>query len=362
VRRDWLAALRPLCPVCLAAGRDAELALAAVAREEGGHLVEGALGCPSADCRREYPVIDGVPLLLADLRGRVAGSLLEILARDDLDETTESLLGDCAGPGSAFDATRQQLSIYGWDHWGDLDPEASTGPCTIPGSVLRLLARAVPHLLDLPPGPVLDLGCATGRTTFELAATTGRPALGVDLAFAMLRLAAGALRHGRVRYPRRRVGVVYDRRQFPVAPPARERVDFWLADALALPFPAGTFAAIVALNVLDCVADPHALLTALPRLLVPGGRAVLTTPYDWSPHVTPIEGWLGGHSQRGPGRGAGEPVLRALLTPGAHPASIEGLQLIAEEVGLPWRVRLHERSAMDYRVHLVVADRAPRRG
>jgi SAM-dependent methyltransferase len=326
-----------------------------------------------------------VPLLLADLRGWAAGNLHEILARDDLDQATESLLGDCAGPGSPYDAVRQKLSIYGWDHWGDLDPRerqkdlggeeqveggaaaGAGGACEAagdgsggegPGSALRLLERAVSFLRDLPPGPVLDLGCATGRTTCDLAALTGRVALGVDLSFAMLRLAAEALRHGRVRYPRRRVGVVYDRRDFTVAPPAAEHVDFWLADAGALPFfAAAGFAAVVALNALDCVADPHGLLATLARLLVPGGKAVLTTPYDWSPHATPIEQWLGGHSQRGPGRGAAEPVLRALLTPGAHPASIDGLAIVAEEPDLRWRVRLHNRGTMVYRVHLTAIER-----
>ena len=196
-------------------------------------------------------------------------------------------------------------------------------------------------------------------TTFELAARTGRPVVGVDLGYAMLRLAAQTLREGRVRYPRRRVGLVYDRRDFAVRFSSKENVDFWACDALALPFPPGTFAAVLGLNVLDCVQSPHDLLAALPRLLAPGGKAILSTPYDWSPNATPVEAWLGGHSQRGETAGASEPVLRALLTPGAHPASIEGLRIVAEEPSLPWRVRLHERAVMEYRVDLMVAERAP---
>jgi SAM-dependent methyltransferase len=108
--------------------------------------------------------------------------------------------------------------------------------------------------------------------------------------------------------------------------------------------------------VLDCVQSPHDLLSALPRLLAPGGKAILSTPYDWSPAATPVEAWLGGHSQRGETAGASEPVLRALLTPGAHPASLDKLRVIAEESSLPWRVRLHERAVMEYRVDLVVAE------
>jgi SAM-dependent methyltransferase len=156
--------------------------------------------------------------------------------------------------------------------------------------------------------------------------------------------------------------VVYDRRELPINFPRVEAVDFWAADAIDLPFfswtnAAGTFAAVIGLNVLDCVASPHDLLASLPRLLVPGGKAILSTPYDWSPRATPIEAWIGGHSQRGENAGASEPVLRALLTPGAHPAAIEGLRIIAEAPDLPWRVRLHERSSVEYRVDLVVVER-----
>jgi hypothetical protein len=93
--------------------------------------------------------------------------------------------------------------------------------------------------------------------------------------------------------------------------------------------------------------------------MAPGARAILATPYDWSPGATPIEGWIGGHSQRGPQGGDSANALRTLLTPGAHPASIEGLQLVAESDALPWVVRLHERSSVQYQTHLVVAERRP---
>lgn len=357
MRRRHLEALRPVCLVCrTASGGENPLFLADVRREVGDHVVEGTLRCPSSSCQREYPILDGIPLLISNLRAYVAGAIDQINAREDLDATTESLLGDCCGPGSSYDATRQHLSTYAWDHYGDLDPEEKGAPGNhCPGSVRSVLHRGLELAGEIPEGPILDLGCAVGRTTFELA-QTGRPVVGVDLGYAMLRLAARTLRQRRVRYPRRRVGLVYDRRDFVFQYLVNEKdLDFWACDALALPFPPGTFAAVVGLNVLDCVQSPHDLLAALPRLLAPGGKAILSTPYDWSPAATPVEAWLGGHSQRGETAGASEPVLRALLTPGAHPASIEGLRIVAES-SVPWRVRLHERAVMEYRVDLVVAE------
>jgi SAM-dependent methyltransferase/uncharacterized protein YbaR (Trm112 family) len=357
MRRRHFEALRPVCPVCRAA-RNAEspLALAVVLREEGGHVVEGTLRCPDPACQREYPILDGIPLLLANLRGYVAGAIDQIQARDDLTAETESLLGDCCGPASAFEVTRQHLSTYAWDHYADLDPDEAVGE-PAPGSVLHLLERSLDLAGTLPSGPILDLGCSVGRTSFALAERTGGLVLGVDLGYAMLRLAGRALREGRVVYPRRRIGLAYDRRDFAVNLPGAENVDFWACDALALPFSTGTFGTIVALNVLDCVTSPHDLLASVPRLLSDKGRAVLTTPYDWSPSATPVEAWLGGHSQRGLEAGASEPVLRALLTPGAHPASIEGLEILREDPDIPWRVRMHDRSSVEYRVHAVAVMR-----
>lgn len=356
MRSFHLDALLPVCPVCWAGGKGREnfLDIADVRREEGDFIIEGTLRCPSPFCQREYPILDGIPLLISNLRSYVAGAIDQINAREDLDAATESLLGDCCGPGSSYDATRQHLSTYAWDHYGDLDPLETGEPR--PGSLLRVLERGLELAGEIPEGPILDLGCAVGRSSFALAGKGDRLVLGADLSFSMLRLASRVLRQGRVRYPRRRVGIVYDRREFPASFPSAEKVDFWGCDAVDLPFSERTFAAVVGLNVLDCVASPHALLASLPRFLIPGGKAILSTPYDWSPGATPIEAWLGGHSQRSETAGASEPVLRALLTPGAHPASIEGLRIVAEDRDLPWRVRLHERSSVEYRVDLVVIE------
>lgn len=358
MRRRHFETLRPLCPVCLAAERESRLEIATVEEEAGGDVLEGVLRCGHDPCQHEYPVIDGIPVIVTGLREYVAANLAQIQAREDLSATLEGLIGDCCGPGSAHDATRQQLSSYAWDHYGDLDPaEEQTEPRRIrPGSAARLLDRAVELAGELPPGPRLDVGCSVGRTTFELADRGDDLVLGVDLHLAMLRLASSALRRGRVRYPRRRVGLVYDRRDIEADLPGAERVDFWACDAQALPFPAGTFAVASSLNTLDSVASPVAAVESLARVLAPGARAWIATPYDWSPGATRVEAWLGGHSQRGPEAGASEPVLRRLL---AGEAGVEtGMSVLREEPEATWTVRLHERSSVEYQAHLVVVGKA----
>jgi SAM-dependent methyltransferase len=331
------------------------LALAWSDGETGGHVVWGILGC--AACGMEYPIIDGVPFLVADLRAHLGNALHLLLARDELPAPIEGLLGDAAGPGSMLDVVRQSVSSYAWDHYGDLDPEEPPGPAK-PGAVVRCLEAGLAHLPQRAVRRVIDLGCGPGRTSFALAERTGALVLGVDLHVSLIRFAARVLRNGRVAYPRRRIGLVYDRRDFPVDLPEREKVDFWAADAAALPFPEDHADLAVGLNLLDCLGAPAQGLASIGRVLGDGASAILAMPYDWSAGATPVENWVGGHSQRGPHGGAAEPLLRMLLEGGAGSAS--GLALVAEVPDVPWHVRMHERSVMQYSSHLVVARRKPR--
>jgi SAM-dependent methyltransferase/uncharacterized protein YbaR (Trm112 family) len=330
VRRGHFEALRPVCPVCRV---DAPLAISLAVREANDDLLEGILGCTNHECLREYPVVDGVPVIVGPIRAWLGANPLQLLARTDLSPQLESLIGDVLGPGSAYDTQRQHAGIYAHDHYGS---DAS--------SALALLDR-----VNDVEGPLLDLGCSTGRTTFHLAERTKQLTLGVDLNAAMLRIASRVLREGNASYDIRRVGVVYERKEIAFASEAAPLVDFWCCDASALPFARATFGCAAALNLLDCVGAPHEFLRELARVIRANGTALMTTPYDWSAGATPVEHWLGGHSQRGANRGASEPVVRALLE--------EGFTIEREEERVPWRVRLHDRAAVDYDAHVVLARR-----
>jgi SAM-dependent methyltransferase/uncharacterized protein YbaR (Trm112 family) len=359
MRRQHFAAFAPHCPSCAAAGNAARqvLELAYVGAARGDEVLAGILLCPNPACRHEYPIIDGIPVIVPDLAPLLAERAVELLLRQDLDPVLESLVGDAIGPGTWFDVLRQTISTYAWDGWADLDPQEASSAGPRPGAARSCLARLEELADDGPPAVpterVLDLGCGAGRTSFDLAAR--HPAalvLGIDIGLALLRLAHGAA-GGQVTYARRRIGLAYDRRAFAVAPAGAERVDFWACDALALPFPRGTADLVAALNLLDCVASPLRLLAGMADLLRPGGRLLLATPYDWGAHATPPAAWIGGHSQRAADAGAGEPFLRALLREGAHVQSVAGLRLLGEETDWPWQTRLHERSTVQYASHLL---------
>ena len=355
MRRSHFQAWAPHCPVCArnTGVISPPLGLAEGACEADGEVRSGILVCGDAACRQEYPIIDGIPIIMPDLRRHLGERAIELLLRDDLPPAILSLLGDAIGPDTWFDIIRQGVSTYGWDAYADLDPmEDCRAP--LPGAASRCLAQLLALARPWQPGGagrVLDLGCAGGRTSFDLAAATGGLVLGVDSNLALLRLARRVAQTGSVRYPRRRIGAVYDDRQFAADLPGRAQVDFWACDVAALPF-AAPCGLVVALNLLDCVADPPQLLAGAAAMLRPGGALLLATPFDWALRATQFEGWIGGHSQRGPGGGAAEPLLRALVTAGAHPRAVAGLR-IADVGECDWHTRLHDRSAVSYRSHLM---------
>jgi ubiquinone/menaquinone biosynthesis C-methylase UbiE len=131
-------------------------------------------------------------------------------------------------------------------------------------------------------------------------------------------------------------------------------VDFWACDGTSLPFADESFSLVASLNVIDCVQSPYDHLKELGRILKPNGGALFSAPYDWNVNATPVEAWLGGHSQRSENQGASEIMLRSLLAGGEHPYAMQELELVSESEAVPWSLRLHDRSFMNYQVHLLV--------
>jgi len=101
---------------------------------------------------------------------------------------------------------------------------------------------------------VLDLACGTGDILF-LAARTSRIAVGLDVTFRMLQLAAGK----RSLLPPRAGG-------------AKVNAALVTGDMLALPFPAAHFTVVTTGYGLRNVPDLEKAIDEIARVLVPGGR------------------------------------------------------------------------------------------
>ncbi len=336
-------ALKPICPACRLNGRESRLALDAGARAINGDVWSGILRCTAVECARTYPIIDGAPILVPDVASWLSANLHLVLQGELDTPELEGLVGAAVGPDAAFNVVRQQQASYAHDHYRDVfDEPNARADGEGAGSIRRCLAVVQDHL---PPacGPVLDIGCATGRTTLDLASSNTCTVLGIDLNWPLLKIARGVIDRGVASYPHRRAGMRYERRTAPVMFPGQERADFWVADALALPFSPATFGQIIALNVIDCVVDPLALFREAGRALGGQGQFALATPYDWGSHATPPSAWLD----------SGDALLWAADQSGK---TLSGMHLkpFGPRLDLDWEVRLHDRAKVKYQSELLM--------
>jgi len=119
-----------------------------------------------------------------------------------------------------------------------------------------------------------------------------------------------------------------------------------------LPFRKNTFSFGLSFNLLDCVSNPVMLLSEIARIMKKDSRFILTSPYDWSQSATAFEGWIGGHSQRSEHMGDPEKIFKTLFSSKTNKALCENLEITKEEFNIPWSVRLHDRSAVQYFLHM----------
>jgi putative 4-mercaptohistidine N1-methyltranferase len=139
----------------------------------------------------------------------------------------------------------------------------------------------------------LDLGCAVGRSSFELARIIPE-VIGIDYSRSFIRAAKQLQKKGKIRFPLVEEGKLTRPSFARVSSPiARKRVCFQVGDALRIPKNLGTFDLVLAANLIDRLPEPKKFLKhILPSLVKPGGIVLLTSPYTWSSEFTPRSRWL----------------------------------------------------------------------
>jgi putative 4-mercaptohistidine N1-methyltranferase len=142
----------------------------------------------------------------------------------------------------------------------------------------------------------LDLGCAVGRSTYEMSRTC-RHVTGIDFSQAFIS-AANTLRDGlALGYNRLDEGHIATHltAKLPEGIDPK-RVAFKKDDAMALPSDIGSFERVHAANLICRLLEPVLLLKRLPDLVKPGGELALATPCTWLEVFTPPENWPPGNT------------------------------------------------------------------
>ena len=185
-----------------------------------------------------------------------------------------------------------------------------------PSSALDYALRCVTECVDIPALPqdarALDIGCAVGRSSFELARHCS-DVIGIDYSHRFIEVATTLARDGNLPYERTDEGVLKTSlTAFVPSGIARSRATFEHGDAQELRGSLGRFDVVLAANLIDRLVAPGRFLSQLPGLVKPGGQLVLTSPYTWLEEFTPSKNWLGGFQDDGPPRKTLDGLLSAL--------------------------------------------------
>ena len=205
-----------------------------------------------------------------------------------------------------------------------------------PGA-LEFPARCVSQTLDTARLPAkaraLDLGCAVGRSSFELARHCAE-VIGLDFSQRFIALAERLRQRGSLRYKSFEEGdLTKARRALAPSDVDRSRVRFEVGDATRLRTDLGSFDVILMANLIDRLNSPLQCLERLAGLIRPGGQLIVASPYTWLASYTPRRNWLGGIAR------GGRPVrtfdaLRRILSPHFK---------LARRLDLPFLIREHAR-------------------
>ncbi|MDA0349417.1 MAG: putative 4-mercaptohistidine N1-methyltransferase [Verrucomicrobia bacterium] len=200
-------------------------------------------------------------------------------------------------PDTPFYETDKAVSEYLLFHYGSADeilPYAN-GPVSALNYPVRCVVECVDSGILSNDARALDLGCAVGRSSFELARLC-TSVLGIDYSHRFIEAADLLKASGSIRYHRADEGALVTELEARIPEGLdASSVTFQQADATALPDDLGTFDVILAANLIDRLIQPMAFLNALPKLMNPGGQLVITSPYTWLEEYTPKENWLGGY-------------------------------------------------------------------
>lgn len=192
-----------------------------------------------------------------------------------------------------------QVAQYCAFHWG----AGHLGVDNFPAAMARLCVDAyASHCAGEPARHALDLGCATGRSTFELARVFER-VTGLDFSARFIQVGEQLKREGRIRYVLPDEGELVSHHEHTLAEYALHgvapRVGFQQADACNLkPLHTG-YDLVLAANLIDRLYSPARFLRDVHTRIRAGGLLVLSSPYTWLTEHTPRESWIGGFKQDG---------------------------------------------------------------
>ncbi len=191
--------------------------------------------------------------------------------------------------------TDKMLSEYAELHYGE-------SYFNVPNLQQSLMHLAIEAMAGKAKNKALDLGCAAGRGSFELAKQFDA-VTGIDFSARLINLGVQMQQRGVIRYTIADEGELVHYREQRLADfgldAVADKVEFMQGDACNLKQTVAGYDLIVAANLLDRLYDPALFLESVNERLNAGGLLVLASPYTWLEEHTEKAKWLGGIKKDG---------------------------------------------------------------
>ncbi|WP_145494021.1 5-histidylcysteine sulfoxide synthase [Yersinia massiliensis] len=149
----------------------------------------------------------------------------------------------------------------------------------------------------------LDIGCATGRASFELARSFEQ-VTGIDYSARFIDVALSLAGGEEICYSMQEEGELMEYCQARLADVGLSteqtvKVHFLQGDACNLKPQKEPYDLVLASNLIDRLREPKRFLRDIVTMIRPGGILMLSSPYTWLEEFTPKENWLGGIRENG---------------------------------------------------------------
>lgn len=170
---------------------------------------------------------------------------------------------------------------------------------SVPNFAVACVQQLMTHVqrCDIPTLRALDLGCAVGRSSFELARYF-QHVDAVDFSARFIQQGVKLQSQNRLRYTVPLEGDIVEYREVLLNKlgyaDVKDRIDFMQGDACNLKPQFTNYNLVFAGNLIDRLYNPQQFLAAIQERLEPGGLLVMTSPYTWLEEYTEKDNWLGG--------------------------------------------------------------------
>ena len=144
----------------------------------------------------------------------------------------------------------------------------------------------------------LDIGCATGRLSFELAKEFTHVD-GIDFSARFIGVGTALKQDETVKYKGIQEGELFTEKTIHIKELGydniKHKVEFFQGDACNLKNHFNEYDMIIGTNLIDRLYDPKLFLNDIKNRLNKDGILILTSPYTWLEEYTSKENWLGGY-------------------------------------------------------------------